>query len=304
MHSGDPCQSLNYCANVCNETLRSCSFRKNGTQCNDNLFCNGNDTCDGLGNCMFHTGDPCKVTGSPSDLICAGACEESIDKCVFPYLIPCNDTIFCNGQDMCDGVGKCSRHSGDPCFQANNPCRPAGICTEVSQTCQFPGRVSCSDGIFCNGGDLCDGYGGCTIHLGSPCSGICSACNETQSICMKFQSGVKGPCPTCYECDGNGNCSPSANGTDCNDGIYCNGADKCNGNGVCVHLGNPCPVCHNCSESLYGHCVASPKGTICNDLMYLYLETKSMFIGSVTEMILVTESELALFTQEILVVNV
>jgi hypothetical protein len=52
-------------------TAMGCSTTNNTADCNDRVFCNGFDRCDG-GTCSVHTGDPC---ASPT------VCDESVDRC-------------------------------------------------------------------------------------------------------------------------------------------------------------------------------------------------------------------------------
>jgi hypothetical protein len=49
---------------------------KQGTPCSDGLFCNGEEYCDGNGECVS-PGNPCTNMG-----ICHNACDEDNDKCV------------------------------------------------------------------------------------------------------------------------------------------------------------------------------------------------------------------------------
>jgi hypothetical protein len=62
--------------NVC--TTESCNnhvcdhTNNDGAPCEDLLFCNGTDTCDNLGNCSVHTGNPCGAL----------SCDEDNKQCV------------------------------------------------------------------------------------------------------------------------------------------------------------------------------------------------------------------------------
>ena len=176
-HSGDPCVGGPECANTCDEGANTCSLPK-GTPCNDGLFCTSNDTCDGAGGCTENTGDPC--TGGPE---CANLCDEERNTCDLPQGSPCtddenvctddecnglgkcahldndgpcNDGLFCNGTDRCEG-GLCSLHAGDPCADGAD-C--ANDCSEKGGgTCLIPVDTPCNDERFCNGPDKCDGAG-------------------------------------------------------------------------------------------------------------------------------------------------
>ncbi len=104
-------------------------------------------------------------------------------------------------------------------------------------TCSPLTGTSCTDGIFCNGLDHCDGSGACALHAGDPCAGPdgdydCSeTCNETNDDCSTYDPA----------------------GSACTDLLFCTGADQCNGAGACaVHADDPCPGPDgdaDCSES-------------------------------------------------------
>lgn len=65
-----------------------------------------------------------------------------------PNSVPCDDGVFCNGSDICDG-GSCSLHAGDPCL-GGGACN--STCNEGSQNCAAPDDDS--DGV-CNPADNC-----------------------------------------------------------------------------------------------------------------------------------------------------
>ena len=249
-----------------------------GTPCDDGLFCNGADTCQG-GVCVNHAGDPCP--GPDGDGNCAESCDETTDSCTAPDPngSACNDGLFCNGADQCDG-GACTVHTGDPC--AGGP-ECAHTCNEAADNCSDPGTTACTsdgnvctddhcngagvcihtnntapctDGLFCNGADTCSG-GGCNTHAGNPCTGgpVCAqTCNEAADNCF------------------------ATAGTGCtSDGNPCT-LDQCNGSGTCTHpAGNagtvcrasagPCDVAETCTGTS-PTCPANgfqPDNTPCND---------------------------------------
>lgn len=92
-------------------------------------------------------------------------CNEATDDCFSPQGTPCHDGLWCNGLEFCDGQGNCL-HTIPPC-DTNLLC--LNTCNETSQECNTPAGVECeSDGIFCNGIEICDGFGGC-YSPGDPC---------------------------------------------------------------------------------------------------------------------------------------
>ncbi|MFH2005517.1 MAG: hypothetical protein ABI333_02910, partial [bacterium] len=288
-HAGDPCAAGNACNNTCNEATDTC-FSPAATPCDDGLFCNGADTCNGAGACGTHAGDPC--LGGPT---CQNICNEAADSCNSPAGTGCDDGVFCNGADTCDGAGACGTHAGDPCL-GGPTCQ--NICTEAADNCNSPVGTGCDDGLFCNGADTCNGAGACGTHAGDPCLGgpTCqNTCNEAADNCNSpvgtgcddglFCNGADtcngggsciihagDPClggPACQNIcnEGADNCN-SPVGTGCNDGLFCNGADTCDGAGSCgTHAGDPClggPICQNICNEAVDNC-NSPAGTSCND---------------------------------------
>jgi hypothetical protein len=167
----------------------------------------------------------------------------------------CDDGGTANG-DCCSSTcqfeangGACT-DDGNAC--TNDQCDGAGGCTHPNNT------APCTDGVFCNGPDVCGG-GACSQHAGDPCpgpngDGNCSeSCDETGDTCT----------------------APDPNGASCDDALFCNGTDTCDA-GLCgVHAGDPCPGPDgdgNCSESCDeagDTCTAAdPNATPCTDALF------------------------------------
>ncbi len=215
----------------------TCQAVAGGTSCDDDVYCNGSDSCDGAGACTNHTGDPCPVPAYGADL-CAQACNEDADDCTANAAsgAPCgSDTAdACTAADSCDGNGACLENHA------------------VSGT-------ACDDESFCNGSDTCDGAGACTNHAGDPCpvpaygADFCAtACNEDAADCTANAasgapcgSDTADACTAPDSCDGSGVClgNHADSGASCDDDTFCNGSDTCDGAGACTnHTGDPCPA--------------------------------------------------------------
>lgn len=69
--------------------------------------------------------------------------------------MPCEDQIFCNGEDICSWGGVCE-HSGDPCGD---------------------------NGQFCDGDEFCDPELDQCASAGDPCDPATQTCNETDDVC-------------------------------------------------------------------------------------------------------------------------
>ena len=297
--SGDPCtDDGNECTDDQCDGAGSCVHQSNNGPCDDGKFCTTTDICVG-GECVG-IGNPC--ASGPE---CANICNEAADDCLVPQGTPCTDDsnvctdgecdglgdcssvpnndpcddgLFCNGTDACEG-GQCSVHAGDPCqdgLECNN-----GTCNEVDDNCFVPEGTpctddsnvctdnecnglgvcaaqpnsdACDDGLFCNGDDQCSG-GSCSLHTGDSCPDgpECTlACDEQEDTCA-IPSGT--PCST----DGNactndvclnGECTHSTipgcqvclADDDCNDSNLCT-VDVCGDRG-CEHAALPgCGAC-------------------------------------------------------------
>ena len=94
--------------------------------CDDNLFCNGTETCD-EGICISSL-PPCADDG----LFCNGveSCDEEDDECEQLSVPDCSDdSLFCNGDEYCN-------EGADQCDSTGNPCDPdTQICNEVTDVC-------------------------------------------------------------------------------------------------------------------------------------------------------------------------
>jgi hypothetical protein len=244
------------CDGLCSGTCQACNLAGKLGQCsniaggspdnNATVQCNGNNTCDGNGNCK-------KIDGQ----VCAGSGE-----CFHPN---CVDGVCCNNG------------CGTTC-QACNIAGSVGTCSNIpsGQTDTFPANA-CSGNNACNGGN---GAGACKKILAQPCAGnaeclsttcadgvccngacnaACRSCNVAGSVgtCINLTSGTDNvPANICVApntCDAMGNCkkvngqgcggnAECASGT-CLDGFCCGSAScadcqACTGpNGTCVNLG-------------------------------------------------------------------
>lgn len=166
----------------------------------------------------------------------------------------------CDLPESCSGTAKdCPANAlatqGTGCSTDENLCT-TDLCNGSSAGCEHTANtVSCDDGVFCNGSDICSG-GSCSMHAGTPCPGpdgdgnCAESCDEASSSCT----------------------APDANRTSCDDGLFCDGADECS-NGACSqHAGTPCAEADgdsNCSETCDESgksCAASDAdGSFCDD---------------------------------------
>jgi Dictyostelium (slime mold) repeat/Galactose oxidase, central domain len=202
-----------------------------GTACADSDVCNGQEACDGAGQCMpgqapvVDDGNPC------TDDVCdaTGGVNHS------PRSVgsSCTDGNACNGNETCDGAGACLPGSspvlddGNPCTK--DECDPSSGVTHVAQ----PAGTWCTDDNPCNGFELCDDAGAC-VASAVPEVDDDNAC--TDDLCDPAQGVIH---------------VPVAANTSCEDGDLCNGYETCDGAGTCVP-GMPVDVDDGdpCSEDL------------------------------------------------------
>lgn len=99
----------------------------------------------------------------------------------------CTDELFCNGGETCSALGFCS--AADEALDCDDgvDCTTDG-CDEIEDTCfHQPKNSVCSDGLFCNGVEICDPGSGCGPGAPVACrDGVsCTAdtCNEDSDGC-------------------------------------------------------------------------------------------------------------------------
>jgi hypothetical protein len=208
-------------------------------ECDDGLYCNGEETCDANGHCQPGTPVDC------NDYIdcTVDACDEATNECEnAPDDGACDDGSFCNGAETCDASSDCQ--PGTPVDCDDGVGCTDDSCNEQSDVCDnIPDDSVCDDGLFCNGAETCDPGSGCLDGL-DPCPE--PYCNETNDVC----EGVL--------CD-NGTCEAGEDCNNCpNDCIgklvgkpstrYCCGDGFCEGreDGVnCAIDCGPPPVCED-----------------------------------------------------------
>ena len=138
--------------------------------------------------------DPCTSQDTCLDGLCAGSAYT------------CDDGLFCNGLEACDGLGGC-QNAGPPCL---TPCMQA--CDEAADRCGPDGPgTDCDDGVACTGEDACDGDGACR---GEPIAGFCGASEACLPGCATDAIGcVRRPDFLVLDCPAEG---PAASPAECN----------------------------------------------------------------------------------------
>ncbi|MGB4087590.1 choice-of-anchor E domain-containing protein [Methanothrix sp.] len=181
--------------------------------------------------------------------------------CVTYYYEPCDDGLWCNGEETSNGL---------ICLPGTAPDCNDGIectidsCNEETDTCEHRADDSkCDDGLWCNGAETCDPTKGCQPGTAPDCSdGIdCTidSCNEEIDECE--HSPDDDFCDDYDVCNGIEICDPASGclpGTslDCDDKDPCT-IDSCDPIEGCIHTaidcddGDPCTI----DECINGRCV-------------------------------------------------
>jgi hypothetical protein len=195
--------------------------RAAGDPCDDDLFCNGRETCDGNGNCQAGT-PPCDDA-----IACtADSCDEATDTCTHTP----NDTMCATGSPCLEGQCVPSAPNRDqngcvftPVAGGTITCG-IGACQRTVQRCIDGQEQVCEPGQgkaeICNGiDDDCDGL----VDEGA----ICPAGQRCQSgaCCKDDGFGTGSACTSDTECC-SGNCATHDFGRTCRpEGCLPSGAD-------------------------------------------------------------------------------
>ena len=169
-------------ADYCDEYSDTCGKSiPYDSRCNDNLYCNGKETCDKSLGCK--TGiQPCN-----DNVKCtANLCNENTDSCSYvennSY---CEDNLYCNGKETCNKFIDCLPGTSPV---GNIPC-VAYTCDEINDIVwKNPNDNYCQDGLFCNGAEWCSVSYGCMSGSPTNCNdrNTCTfdVCDENINSCV------------------------------------------------------------------------------------------------------------------------
>jgi hypothetical protein len=113
---------------------------------------------------------------------------------------------------------------------------------------------ACQDGIYCNGRESCNCFGGCEpapapIRCDDGITCTTDFCDESLRACRFMTACADGNTCTRDVCNPDGTCShpPTPFGFPCNDGLFCTMGSTCDGVGICIGAANsPCQESTNC----------------------------------------------------------
>jgi len=227
----------------CDPSTGACTF--DPITCDDSNLCT-TDSCDPASGCNYapkdcDDSDACTADScAPASGACANnviSCDDGIsctyDSCDSASGQCINDDSSCSGQPIC-GNGVCE--AGEDCSTCATDCRAKtngspnsryccdgdlpdcgdSRCSESGYLCG--GNIStcsadfeCDDGLWCNGVEACDIFGGGVCQPGlDPCPGM--GCDESTHQCVELPScsGNKAECSVNADC-----CSGSCKGGTC-----------------------------------------------------------------------------------------
>lgn len=217
------------------------------TDCNDSNPCTS-DSCDSWSSeCVYlapSAGDLpascCLVDDDcfDSDNLCnIGSCgldpKYTCEYSAAADNAPCDNDSWCDGPEVCSG-GSCVTRTDDvPCNGPLGVCR-LGDCNDTTKQCvvaaEYDTDVSCDDGFFCNGEDVC--MDGDCVHPNPPCVptdtdslGACEelSCNESSDICEVAFKPDYTSCENNALCDGANMCVEGV----CETSDYCGRGNDC-----------------------------------------------------------------------------
>jgi hypothetical protein len=109
----------------CTTATGVCSFTADNDRCDDNVFCNGADTCepdneDADSSGCVHAGNPCDLESATP------ACDEAEEECRgCESDTECDDGFDCTVDDCVTGTGECVFTADDDACDADEVCSPA-----------------------------------------------------------------------------------------------------------------------------------------------------------------------------------
>jgi len=249
-----------------------------GSSCDDNIHCNGEDICNGDGQCIHRNLPDCTYLDTDCQ---TGVCDEARNSCAAENKSSatiCDDGLHCTVNDHCED-GFCA--AGAPLDCASEMGSDPGVCgqwycNEDVDRCEIaPANEDqpCDDGSFCTVNGTCVS-GQC---MGEPrnCSAAgegCTygSCDEENDVCITGDNKPQGAA--------------------CDDGLFCTVNETCDGYGHCgdglpKNCSNFASVCATafCNEEA-NQCEAVPKppGTYCDDGLFCTINTTCNETGECT----------------------
>ena len=210
----------------------------------------------------------------------------------------CDDTIYCNGDEICDN-GFCAPGTPPDCADAIDCTND--LCDEASASCiNVANNAACDNGMFCDGAETCNPVAGCEPGIAPDCDDgfdcTMDSCDDVAAMCQHVPDDSA--CQDMSVCNGpevctvGVGCEPSAGPLDCNDFLNCT-IDDCDEGvpGGCTHVADDA-VCDNgllCDGEetcdLVMGCVDGPSVVCADDGIACTLEACSEAVGGCDTML-------------------
>ncbi len=188
----------------CDEDTDSIVNTPNDTLCDDNLFCNGAETCHLTQGCL--AGTP-PVIDDGVDCT-ADTCDDVADKAVnTPDHSKCDNSLFCDGVEVCDKTNGCTAGTA-PLIDDGFDCT-ADACDEDTDTI-----VRTPDDSVCDNGQFCDGVEKCLVGLGC-----------VSGTVPNLDDGIACTADACD--DATDSITNTPVNSACDDGLFCTGVETC-----------------------------------------------------------------------------
>ena len=251
-------------ADACDEDADFITHTPQDAPCDDGLFCNGIEVCDVVADCT--SGDPPVQNDGIGCTI--DACSEVEQRVVHrPDDERCDDSVFCNGPEVCDPDRGCLAGVGLS-LDDGLDCTDDDCLEDRREVRHSPVDARCDNGLFCDGTELCIPEMGCTdgADPNRDDSVDCTrdTCDEATNTLVhtpddaECDNGVA--CDGAEVCDAITDCQPGRNValddridcTDdvcdpitgmishrpndalCDNGLFCDGTETCDGFRGCV----------------------------------------------------------------------
>ena len=170
---------INCTTDTCDPATDTCLAAANHSSCDDGIFCNGDEFCDLSSGCSDGPVRSCN-----DGIECTSdACDAATDACVHETNNNfCDDDVFCNGAETCDGATGCV--AGSPPSCDDDVACTADACDVAVDACTHTAKDErCEDGLFCNGTETCDPVADCQPATVEGCSEEHS-CDEVFDVCL------------------------------------------------------------------------------------------------------------------------
>jgi hypothetical protein len=183
-----------------------CRHVADSLQCESGMLCRPGDggcvqppPCDGVDDPRCDDGQDCSTDSCD---LATGRCVHSLDHG------QCSDGEFCNGEEQCAPFLGCQMSFGPACD--DGLVCTVDRCDEEADRCErTPDDRLCSDGVFCNGAEIC------SLEDKRCVPGMPPGCDDGADC-------------TADACDAQlDRCVNLPDDAECDDGLWCNGPERC-----------------------------------------------------------------------------